>query len=763
MTYDRVAAKDLFLKACEMPVADRARFLDHSCADQPELRARVESLLGSLDDPGSFLVKPIMEELDATHLSGAVRAASGANIEPGELRASLPFLEPCETPGRIGKLDTYEIIEVIGRGGMGFVLKAFDTKLQRIVAVKVLATPKATDTSAAKRFLREARAAAAVSHDHVVTIFAVQEHGQCPYLVMECIVGQSLQQKIDRCSPFRLKETLRIAMQIAAGLAAAHKQGLVHRDIKPSNILLENGVERVKLTDFGLARAIDDAGITQTGHIAGTPQYMSPEQAMGEAVDARSDLFSLGCVMYCMCTGRPPFRGETPVVVLRRVCDEVPRPIREINAEVPEWLISIIDKLLAKRPADRFQTAAEVADLLSNCLAWSQKPEGQRPPSVPQSKVSRRPIGRLALWVGAVIVLCAILWESITYMERHVEIVGSNRLSGGQTLAESEMDVQFGPVDAPVEGSRPKLLVVPCQESEAEAIQNEWSRYLKVPIDYTNALGIKFRLIPPGRFNMGNSPDEVASLLQALKLANADQFTLFTAESSVPHHRVQLVQPFYMGQFEVTVSQFEHFVAETHYVSTLENIDSPRFTWKQFSTGEATEKQPVCGVSWEDAKAFCEWLSEKERAHYSLPTEAQWEYACRAGNDGRWSFGDSELLLENYAIFGQDASTSPAAVGTKRPNAFGLYDMHGNVEEWCFDWHSAEFYKVSPEVDPVFTGPVNDSASGRVARGGSWNAASWRTRSATRTYDFPKTPVFARGFRVAMTGNLTRAQPANPH
>src|SRR6185436_1469643 len=159
-----------------------------------------------------------------------------------------------------------------------------------------------------------------------------------------------------------------------AGLAAAHARGLIHRDIKPANILLENGVERVKITDFGLARAVADASLTQSGVVAGTPQYMSPEQARGEAVDQRTDLFSLGSVLYAMCTGRPPFRADSNMAVLKRVCDETPSAIRETNPEIPDWLITIVNKLHAKNPAERFQSAAEVAELLKEHLAHLQHP-----------------------------------------------------------------------------------------------------------------------------------------------------------------------------------------------------------------------------------------------------------------------------------------------------------------------------------------------------------------------------------------------------
>ncbi len=195
-----------------------------------------------------------------------------------------------------------------------------------------------------------------------------------------------------------VKEILRIGSQIADGLAAAHKQGLMHRDIKPANILLENGVERVKITDFGLARAVDDLSVTRTGEVAGTPQYMSPEQAMGEAVDHRSDLFSLGSVMYAMCTGRPPFRGDNAIAVIRRVVDESPRPIREVNADIPDWLCEIINKLLAKQPADRYQTANEVASVLEEKLAELQYPSAATRTEVtatPQPLPSSVPVDRV--------------------------------------------------------------------------------------------------------------------------------------------------------------------------------------------------------------------------------------------------------------------------------------------------------------------------------------------------------------------------------
>jgi anti-sigma factor RsiW len=295
--------------------------------------------------------------------------------QPEILPAEVPldFLAPSDDPTHLGRLGNYEIIEVIRRGGMSVVLKAFDPSLHRVVAIKVLAPQLATSAAARTRFRREGFAAAAISHEHVVAVYGVDEVRGLPYLVMEYISGESLQERLDRDGPLELKEVLRIGMQAAQGLAAAHAQGLVHRDIKPANILLHNGVARVKITDFGLARPADDATLTQSGIVAGTPQYMSPEQARGDAIDARTDLFSLGSVLYAMCTGRPPFRASTTMGVLKRVSDESPRTVGEINNDVPSWLADVIGKLHAKNRADRFQSAAEVADLLGRHLAELQQ------------------------------------------------------------------------------------------------------------------------------------------------------------------------------------------------------------------------------------------------------------------------------------------------------------------------------------------------------------------------------------------------------
>jgi serine/threonine protein kinase/WD40 repeat protein len=386
MSVDPKRVQAVFLAAVETTdPAQQAALLDRECASDPELRRRVEALLQAHRDPASILDRPAVAPPPTA--SGPLAAAeqgpsfSGqvgpwavtAHVDPSagrdgpkgaDDRGGLGFLEPPTQPGALGRIGHYEVLEVLGHGGFGIVLRAQDEVLQRAVAVKVLAPQMAATSPARKRFLREARSYAKIRHENVVQVHAVEEQ-PLPYLVMEFIPGETLQQRLDRTGPLDVPEILSIGRQIAEGLTAAHETGLIHRDVKPANVLIEAGPHpRVKLTDFGLARAADDASITQSGLVAGTPLYMAPEQARGETLDHRADLFSLGSVLYVMCTGRPPFRASTPLAILKRVCEDTPRPIREVIPETPLWLCDLITRLHAKDPAARFQSVREVADLL---------------------------------------------------------------------------------------------------------------------------------------------------------------------------------------------------------------------------------------------------------------------------------------------------------------------------------------------------------------------------------------------------------------
>lgn len=324
------------------------------------------------------------------------------------------LLQPTDSAEGLGTLGQYEVTEVLGQGGMGVVLKALDPDLKRWVALKVLAPDLAGDPVARERFAREARAAAAVRHAHVIAIHAVDEAAGLPFIVMEYVAGGSLQDWLDRHGPPDWRDAARLGAEVASGLAAAHARGLVHRDIKPSNILLQTegvaaGPGSARICDFGLAHVADESRLTRTGVVTGTPMYMSPEQAQGSAVDERADLFSLGSVMYALCTGREPFANGSPMAVIRQVAETTPRPIRDFNPAAPAWLAAIVARLHAKRPADRFASAAQVADLLHYNLAHPDRP---RP--VPQPRRTRRRLAA-AVALATLLALLVTLSEALRW------------------------------------------------------------------------------------------------------------------------------------------------------------------------------------------------------------------------------------------------------------------------------------------------------------------------------------------------------------
>jgi len=417
-----------FAAAAQPDEAARVAYLDRACGGDVGLRDRVEALLRCHDPAGSFLGTPAAAWPDPDHAGTMAFDSSctgGAPSPDHEESDGLQFLTPSTRPDSLGRIGHYEVLEVLGRGGFGIVLRAFDETLQRVVAVKVLAAQIAATSPARKRFVREARSSAQVRHENVVQVYAVEEE-PLPYLVMEFIPGETLQQRLDRIGPFEAVEVVQIGRQIAEGLAAAHGMGLIHRDIKPANILIEAGPHAcVKISDFGLARAADDASMTQSGMVAGTPMYMAPEQAQGDTLDHRADLFSLGSVLYAICSGRPPFRANSTLAVLRRVAEDTPRPIPEIIPETPQWLCEIIARLQAKKPDDRFATTREVADLLGRHLVEMQRPGNVRSlPDVPPAAVvkkppareipeaaaaMRRPRFRIGRWAAAAAVLLLML------------------------------------------------------------------------------------------------------------------------------------------------------------------------------------------------------------------------------------------------------------------------------------------------------------------------------------------------------------------
>jgi formylglycine-generating enzyme required for sulfatase activity len=717
--------ESIFANALEQPAAARAAYLDAACAGDAALRRRLDAMLRAHARMGDFLERPAAEQRGDDSVTvtrdtpGALLPLAAPNSAPTQAggRAGheevLAYLQPGGRPGSLGRLKHYEALEVLGKGAFGTVLKGFDDKLHRVVAIKVLAPQLAGSAPARQRFLREARAAAAIRHENVVGIYAVEEE-PLPFLVMECVLGQTLSDKINREGQLGVKEVLRIGHQIACGLAAAHAQGLIHRDIKPANVLLENHVERVKITDFGLARANDDANLTQAGMVAGTPAYMSPEQAEGQPLDQRSDLFSLGSTLYALCTGRPAFRAANTVAVLKRVTEETPRPIRDLNPDIPAWLADLIARLHAKRPAERYQSAQEVADVLAQHLADLQLRGSAPPAGHPARPPAPVPARRRPAWpyaVAGALLVAAAAGVAIFFLNR------------GEEPAPSGHVQPPAPERRP---TRPSLAVLPFDEAQAQAHQQAWVKYLRLPKEMDNTLGMKFRVIPPGKFLLA------------------------------PGYEVTLTRPFAIACHEVTVGQFRAFVNETGHhtdaevngMGSVANADGtsdtkPEYTWRHPLVSQGNEF-PVGQVSWDDAVAFCKWLSRKERKNYRLPTEAEWDWACRAGSAAPHHFGEDARRLGEFAWYEDNSGDRSQAVGQKKPNAWGLYDMHGNIAEYCSDWFAD--YPTARVTDP--TGPADGDY--RVIRSYSYRDVVEDVVTESRGCYSPHLSMAHFGFRVVL-------------
>jgi serine/threonine protein kinase/formylglycine-generating enzyme required for sulfatase activity len=748
--------QDIFLAAVDIQDLDqRAAYLTSACASDPALRQQVDSLLAAHERSGEFLDVPALRQMAAGNPGGETSVECRA---PDDER-DLSFLEPATVPGSIGRLRHYEVQEVIGRGGCGIVLKAFDEKLHRVVAIKVMAPELAATSPARKRFLREARATAAIRHENVVSVHAVEEQ-PLPFLVMEYIDGQTLQQKLDQTGPLDVREVLRIGRQIANGLEAAHAKGLIHRDIKPGNILLEVGSDHIKITDFGLARSADDASMTQSGVIAGTPLYMSPEQAQGRDIDQRSDLFSLGSVLYVMCSGRPPFRAATSIAVLRRVVEEQPRPIQGIIPEVPQWLAAIITRLHAKNPEERFTSAKETGELLARCQSELQQhghveSMGDLVPMMPRPTDSaRQPIqdedprsqaladpapeirpARHRRWIAAAAIILLLLTGlgmteatgvtnvrgtvvrlfspegtlvvevddpgvSVTIDGEEMVITGTGakeiRLKPGQYKLLASRDGQVVRQELVTVTTHARQVVRVSMETAPKIVTGDAPQTAHdSPPVYTNALGMEFALVPTGKAWLGGGGGTVGD------------------------KEVEFQDDFYLGVYEVTQEEWEKVMAVNNsYFSHHRDFnnggavkDMPAAELKRF---------PVDTVNWEDAQAFLLNLNLREKESgwvYRLPTEDEWEYACRGGPmiDNAESAFDFYLERPSTQLLPDQANCSHAQalnrtckVGGYRPNRLGLFDMHGNVMEWCHD-------ALPPDPENPNAGPR------RVLRGGCWS------------------------------------------
>jgi serine/threonine protein kinase len=640
----------VFLAAVEVAdESEREALLDRECGEDRAFRKQVYALLRPDKSISATTPEPrVLTAPDAGNnpvgsnrdflLSLNSRPEEKANRDEA---IKLDFLEPTDKPGYLGRLCHYDILDVIGRGGFGFVLKALDDKLQRIVAIKVLPLEMAIGSNAHKRFLREARAAGAIRHENVVQVYAVEEKPVF-FLVMEFIPGGSLQQRLDNSGPFSLEDTIRIGTQLARGLAAAHDAGLVHRDIKPANILLESGPDlRVKITDFGLARGNKDISLTQTGWVLGTPMFMAPEQAFGYVVDHRADLFSFGSVLYTMLSGKTPFPDGTADKVLRSVTRDMPTPLEEVAPDAPQWLCDIVAKLHAKEPEDRFQSAGEVVQLLEN----RKGPMPHTVPSMaPDQKTERieiqpRPLRAQSKWRKHTVVIASLGILSLAVL----------CISGVFNAAEPAAK----------------------QSGDKSAAASE-NNTLEVPNNkFTNSLQMEFALIPKGKSwlgGRGGSPGE---------------------------KEIDVAADFYMGVYEVTREEWEKVMGDGKNASQFSRAGKQEAMVRKISDADL-RRFPIDSVSWNDCQQFVSKVNQAMQEDgwvYRMPTSVEWEYACRGGpmasrDESRFDFYLDEptnTLPPGKANFDSSGLKRPCKVGSYPPNKLGLHDMHGNVFEYCSD------------------------------------------------------------------------------
>ncbi|MBV9122592.1 MAG: SUMF1/EgtB/PvdO family nonheme iron enzyme [Planctomycetes bacterium] len=698
---------------------------------------------------------------------------------------------PMGPPELIGH-PRYHVLGLLGAGGMGAVYKALHRPMERQVALKVISPKLMGDAGAVARFRREVKAAARLSHPNIVAAYDAEHAGDLHFLVMEYVEGQSLAALVEDKGPLPVAEACDYVRQAALGLQHAHEHGMVHRDIKPHNLMLTAGGV-VKILDFGLARvggpAEAGATLTQAGVLMGTPDYMAPEQASSpHAADIRADIYALGCTLYFLLTGRPPFPKGTLVQKLADHLERTPPPLAAVRSDVPAELSRLVERMLAKDPAQRYQTPGEVAQVLALFLG---PPPPQRVAGV--KKAGRgRPLwfaGAAAVGLLALIpvgLLCSptvvriVTSKGVLVIEADDKAVELTVKGQGATIIDPrtkrEVEVRAGDHEIEVRErpdglhfftktftlSRGGTEIVRVREEMAKARSAEAPAPKLPAAEVVNSLDMKLRLIRPGKFLMGSPKDEEGR-----------------ADNEGPQHEVEITKPFYMAACLVTRGQFADFVKDAGYqtdaeshgkggwcfnFTTVQNEQKPEYTWRHPGFPQ-TDKHPVVQVSWNDAQAFCDWLSRKEGKVYELPTEAEWEYACRAGTTTRYWCGHADNTLQGNANVG-DASlaeklgadtvrkrgwtyatwndgypyTSP--VGAFKANPWGLYDMGGNVVQWCADYYGP--YPGGSIKDP--TGPEN--LSPHLCRGGCWNHIPRGTRSAVRWTGWDGGDSI--GFRIVM-------------
>ncbi|MFK7819803.1 MAG: SUMF1/EgtB/PvdO family nonheme iron enzyme [Planctomycetaceae bacterium] len=627
-------------------------------------------------------------------------------------------------PGKL-TIGEYTLLEQLGSGGMGRVFKAFHRRMHRVVVIKFLREEFKEDPRYRHRFEREMFASARLKHPNVITAFDAGESDGNLYLVTEFVAARDLSRVVKEDGPLPVAQAVDVIRQTAIALQHTHAQDVIHRDVKPSNLLLEStGV--VRLLDLGLSRLTsglpeqDESSAFGAGCVMGTAEYMAPEQAVGNA-DTRSDIYGLGCTLFSLLTGRPCYPADTPIArVLAHRESPIPS-LMEQRPEVSPSLDAIFRRMVAKEPTDRFQSMSQVLGSIDGITLPTKT-------SLPS---------KFAIFSSVIAVGLLVLGYATGLF---------NRDEPPQNNTGESRFVDQGSANAPKAAvhSGPRQALAPFDAKQAQRLQREWAEHLSIDVAFTDKrTGIEFVLIPPGRFTMGSTDDEI---LNALEHVVDSQFERDCIESEQPKREVTIDQPFYIARTETTVDEFRKFIKASNYQTLAEKdpdigfgLRNDRWTqegghydWKSRGDHKPLPNHPVGNVTFVDATEFCRFYSQPLNGiHYRLPSEAEWEYACRAGTNTEWSFGNNKDDLQNFAVSRQSHASPAELVGSRKPNNFGLFDMHGSVTEWCsdvFDWHDEKLFD---RVVGDYPHMANRNSIG-VTRGGSAVSQPEKTRSAAR-------------------------------